>query len=633
MTKVLDRYLVLVPAAGLVAGFVLRMLGEESLTQGVWLGATAVVLLALLVQVVRSLLRGEVGLDLVAALSMAGAIVLGEALAGIVVALMYSGGLFLESYAQGRAQRELTALLRRAPRSAMRLAEGGAVEVAVDDIVPGDRLLVRHGEVLATDGTPEAGEALLDRSALTGESVPVPCPAGGEALSGTLNVGPSFVLVASRPAAASTYAGIIRLVRATQAAKAPLGRLADRYAVWFFFVTVALAAAAGFLSGDPVRALAVLVVATPCPLILAVPIALIAGVSRAAKSGVLVKGSGALEHLARAKVAVLDKTGTVTLGRADLVRIDIAAGFDEGELLRLAAALDQASTHVLAEALVEAARKRRLDLPAPTEVREAPGTGIEGVVAGRDVALGGRTYVGQRVRAGQAMPDDDRTGLAVIFVAVDGDFAGTLAFADRLRPEARQAIADLRRNGMERIVLASGDTRDIAERIGTAIGVDAVHADLTPEQKVALIAAERVHGPVLMIGDGVNDAPALAAADVGVAMGARGAAAASETADAVVLVDRLDRPVEAVAIARRSLALALGSARLGLGLSLAAMCFAAFGYLPPVQGALLQEAIDVLVILNALRALGPPAPLVPAKAGTQLSGPIVSKAGSPLSRG
>ncbi|MFK8251617.1 heavy metal translocating P-type ATPase [Ancylobacter terrae] len=601
--------LVVAPALGLVVGLGVAAAGRGELADRILAAATVPVLAALAVQIAVTLRRGETGLDIVALLSMGGALLLGEALAGAVIALMYAGGQYLEAYAERRAAREMTALLGRVPRTAMRYGAGGLAETPIGELVAGDRILVRHGEVVAVDGEVAQGHAALDQSAITGEALPVERGPGGLVLSGSINAGAPFDLLASRPAAESTYAGIVRLVEAARDAKAPIGRLADRYAIVFLAVTVVIAAAAWIASGDPVRALAVLVVATPCPLILAVPVAIIAGVSRAAKRGVLVKGGGALEALARVKIAVVDKTGTLTYGRAELIAIEACPGIDADEALRLAASLDLASNHVVAAALVEAARERGLALTPPEAVEEQAGTGLEGEVEGRRVRLGSLAFV----RAGIADPDalvpDPALppGALTVAVAVDGRAAAVLHLSDGVREDAAQVLEAWRRAGIGRIVLASGDRADIALAVGSELGVDEIAAELSPGDKVTLVLAERQRGPVMMLGDGVNDAPALAAADLGVAMGARGAAASSEAADAVLMVDRLDRLAEAMAIARRALAIARQSVVAGIGLSVLAMGFAAFGYLTPVQGALLQEAIDVAVILNALRALRAPA--------------------------
>ncbi|WP_092024726.1 heavy metal translocating P-type ATPase [Bradyrhizobium sp. OK095] len=595
------------PAAGLVLGFVLRATGDEQWVELVWAISTLPVLIALLVEIIRGVSRGEFGLDIVAALSMTSALLVGQQLAAVVVALMYAGGQYLEDFAEGHARREMTALLSRAPRTAMRHRDHQLEEIDVELVAAGDRLLIRQGEIVPVDGTLASSLAVLDQSALTGESLPVQRVAGEAVMSGATNAGEAFDLVAARPAAQSTYAGIVRLVEAAQRSKAPMVRLADRYAVVFLVATLAIAGAAWAWTRDPIRMVAVLVVATPCPLILAVPVAIVAGLSRAAHHGILIKGGKALETMARIRSLVVDKTGTLTDGKASVVAIHAAEGLVEDDVIRIAASLDQASKHVIAQALVAEAQRRGLALTVPTEMIETPGEGISGIVEERRAAVGGISYVRAQLAPADRELDPtqalDPPGAVVVWLAVDGRLAGRIVLADELRVGIAALLTKLRGLGVERIVLATGDRRDVADAVTAGLGLDAVRADLTPDQKVLVVLSERKAGPVMMVGDGVNDAPALAAADVGVAMGAKGAAASAEAADAVLLVDTLDRIVPAIEIARRARLIALESVYAGIGLSTLGMIAAAFGYLTPVEGALMQEAIDVAVILNALRVL------------------------------
>jgi heavy metal translocating P-type ATPase len=592
------------PASGLLVGLAVQLAGWPLWADFIWAAGTIPVLGILLVEIVISLRRGDVGLDIVAALSMLAALVFAEYLAAVVVALMYSGGQYLENFAERRARREMTALLARVPRSAIRYRDGRLEEVALDAIVPGDRIVVRKGDVLPVDGIVAEGLAVLDQSALTGEPLPVQQRAGDTVMSGSMNVGEAFHLRASRSAAESTYAGIVRLVAAAQRSRAPMARLADRYAMVFLVLTIALAGVAWFWSGDPIRAVAVLVIATPCPLILAVPVAIVSGLSRAAKHGILIKGGKALETLARVRALVIDKTGTLTHGHARMVSINAVDDLPADEILRLAASLDQASKHVMAEAIVGEAHAKGLALALPSDVVETPGEGVVGCVDGRRVVVGGFRFVIARIVEPRvaALPSR-RPGAAAVAVGIDGKLAGVLILADELRAGTQALLHDLRGLGVERIVLATGDRRDVAEMVAKNLSIDAVRAELTPDQKTLVVLSERKNGPVMMVGDGVNDAPALAAADLGVAMGAKGAAASAEAADVVLLVDQLDRVLPAIKIARRSRLIALESVFSGMGLSLAGMIVAAFGLISPVQGAVLQEVIDVAVILNSLRAL------------------------------
>ncbi len=594
----------MIGAAGLFGGLLFWWWGDEATATLIWRIGVVPVLAALLFEIVRSLARGEVGLDIVAALSMSAALLTGETLAAAVVAVMYAGGNFLESYAEGRARRAMHELLARVPRFATRHRNGGLEDVPLDDVRPGDRLLIRQGDVVPVDGTVASATAFVDTSALTGESLPVRLSQGGSAMSGSTNAGEAFDLVAVRLAKESTYAGIVRLVEEAQQSKAPMSRLADRWSLGFLAVTVALAAATWWLTGDHIRAVAVLVVATPCPLILAVPVALVAGLSRAASYGVLIKGAKFLESMARIRTLVLDKTGTLTEGRPQIARIDSRRGLEEREILRLAAALDQASQHPIAQAIVSEARAKGLVLPVPAEISEFPGEGVAGLVEGRRVVVGGDGFVARHAGHPPGNHVATSAGSVLVAVAVDGHLAGYILMADSLRGGAPRLLTAIRENGVERILLATGDRRDVAEHVAASLKLDGVHADLTPDQKVLLVLSERKNGPVMMVGDGVNDAPALASADVGVAMGARGAAASVEAADVVLLVDHIDRLAPGMEIARGARRIAIESVVTGIGLSLLGMIAASLGYLTPVQGALLQEAIDVAVILNALRVLG-----------------------------
>lgn len=562
-----------------------------------------IVLLALLRQIAVTLFRGEVGLDIVAALSISSAVVFGESLAAAVVALMYAGGQLLEDFAESRARSEMKALLGRAPKTALRYTDGALAEVAIDVLAPGDRVLIRQGDVIPADGVVEHGSALLDQAVITGESTPVLRQAGETVASGASSLDMAFDMKVTKPAGESTYSSIIKLVKAAQEAKAPMARLADRFAIWFLVLTLIIAGAAWLLSGDHLRALAVLVVATPCPLILAVPVAIISGISKAAKRGVLVKGGPVLEALARAESLVIDKTGTLTVGRSRLVDMLPGDKVDASEMLRLAASLEQASGHVTAGSIVEAAREKGLALSQPDDAKETSGKGITGHVDGHAVIAGGTKFVHRQLKLSPIRRPAVLAGQALVAVGIGRKLAGFLVLADAVREDAPQALLRLRQAGIKRIILASGDQREIVERVGRSLGITELHWELEPQDKIKLVQDERRNGAVLMAGDGVNDAPALAAADVGIAMGAHGAAVSAEAADAVLITDKLERIAEAVEIAKRSRRIALQSVYAGLGLSLAGMGVAAFGHLPPVEGALVQEAIDVAVILNALRVL------------------------------
>lgn len=592
---------------GLLVGGLLWQTGVQALASQAWLLGSLPALLALLQGSYVTLRRREAGVDVLALISIATALLLQQELTAAVVAVMLASGRLLESYAERRAGREMSALLARAPRSAHCYRDEVLIEVPLDDIKVGERLLVRHGEVLAVDGLSMSERVVLDESALSGEALPVVHGRGVLLRSGSVNAGDAFEMRAQAIAAESTYAGVVRMVTAAQGSRTPATRLADRYALWFVPLSLSVAGLAWLVSGDPLRALAVVVVATPCPLILAVPVAIVSAISRCAQRGILVKGGAALEALAGAQTVFFDKTGTLTGGQAQLLAMDNAGLVSDDELLRRAASLEQLSQHVIALAVVAAAQARGLELSLPQAVSEEAGAGLSGSVDGQSIAVGALDYVARFASLPPALDEllerSSLAGQAAVVVVLDGRYAGCLLLTDQLRLETPRALRLLRRVGVRRIVMLTGDRSAVAEAIAAGLGVDALHAGQTPADKLAVIQAAGATGATVMVGDGVNDAPALAAASVGVAMGARGATASAEAADIVLLADRLDRLAEAVHIAHHTRRIALQSVMAGMGLSLLAMLCAAAGWLPPLYGALVQELIDVAVILNALRVL------------------------------
>jgi heavy metal translocating P-type ATPase len=601
-----------IAVAALVAGGLLYAIGEGATAQTLWRATVALLAAELAVEVGRTVaVEHGLGVDTIALVAMVGALALGQELAGVVIGLMFSGGASLEAIASRRARRELTALVQRAPKVAQLRLDDRLEEVPVERVQTGDVVVVRTGEVVPVDGTVLSAEAIVDTSTLTGEPLPETVRCGMPVLSGSANAGSPFDVRADHPASDSAYAALVRLVEQAQAQRAPLVRMADRYAAFFLPATLLVAGLAWALSGDPERALAVVVVATPCPLILAAPIALVSGLSRAARAGVIVKGAGAIETLGEARTVLFDKTGTLTVGTPEVRDIVTRNGLGPGELLQLAASVDRMSAHVLGEALVMAANESGLELTMPQDIHEEPGQGIAGSINGRHVLVGSRAFmrasgVPEDEVASAALTTTRGSGEAHVVVAVDGHVAGVIVMADELRPDSHSIVGRLRAEGVRHVAMLSGDRRSVAERVGRELGVDRVYAEQSPEDKLGVVRTVRGDAalrPVIMVGDGVNDAPALAIADLGVAMGATGATVSSETADAVITVDRVDRVADAVHIGKRSLHIARQSVLAGMGLSLAAMAFAALGYLPPLAGALFQEAIDLAVILNALRAL------------------------------
>ncbi len=591
----------------LLAGLTAWIAGAKRMAAALWVAATMLGLAYSTITIGLALRHRRPSVDVIAWLALAGALLVGEPLAGAVIAVMLFTGGVLEARASARARRELSRLASGAPRFARRETTHGLEEISVDRVAVGDTLLVGAGEIVPVDGRLlDAG--VFDESALSGEAVPVERRAGDDVRSGVINAGSAARILATETAARSTYAGVVRLVEQAQAETAPFVRIADRFAVAFVPLTLIVAGLAWAVSGQAVRAVAVLVVATPCPLLLAAPIAIMSGLSRAARLGVILKGGAALERLAAGRVLLFDKTGTLTRGRPTLTDVITEGDMSADEVLRLAASLDQASAHVLAATIVTAARGRGLALSPASGVRERHGYGVEGVVDGHAVRLGKAAWIIDGPVPGWVRRARRRAALdgsLTVFASVDGRASGVLLLTDPLRPDAPRMMRALRDAGIGRMVLVTGDRADIAETVGRIAGVDAVYADRDPGDKLAIVRAEQATAPTIMVGDGVNDAPALAAAGVGVALAARGVTASAEAADVVLTTDRVDGLADAILIARRSHRIARRSAAVGMALSVAAMIPAAAGLLSPTAGAILQEVIDVAAISMALTALLP----------------------------
>jgi heavy metal translocating P-type ATPase len=597
-----------VSLAGLGAGAVCYLSGSHRLATLAWTVTTILGILGAAWWVLDALRHNRLGVDLIALLALGGALLVHEELAGAVIAVMLATGRALEAWAAGRASRELRTLSERAPRQAHLHGTDELKTVPLETVARGNLILVQPGEVVPLDGLVVGAAASTDESALTGEAIPIEHLAGDAVRSGVVNAGGPFDLRVTTSAAESTYAGILRLVEEAAASTPPFVRLADRFAVWFLAATLIIAGVAWGISGELSRAVAVLVVATPCPLILAAPVAFVSGLSRTAQRGVLVKGGGVLERLARCRTLLFDKTGTITIGRPTVAAVVPAGTLSADEILRFAASLDQVSPHVLASAVVQAAVQRGLPLTLPSQVEEVPGAGVRGRVGRHDVTVGRADWVGVASRAEWARLVRRRAeseGALTVFVGVDGTPAGLIVLDDPVRADAGRSIRVLRQAGIDRVMLVTGDRAVVAETVGAVIGVDEVLAERTPAEKVDVVRVEHARAPTIMVGDGINDAPALAVADIGVAIGARGATASSEAADVVLTVDQLDRLGEATVVARRSRRIAVQSVVAGMSMSAVAMMVAALGYLPAVWGALLQEVIDAAVILNALRVLLP----------------------------
>lgn len=615
----------------LVATLVLLQAGLDLQVRVLASAYAAVIVVARAPGMVRSLREGRWGIDLLALTAIASTVAVGEYLAALVVILMLTGGEALENFAQGRAARELRSLLDRAPRFAHREGTGAILgDIPIGEVAPGDILVVRPSELVPVDGELLSGSATLDESSLTGESLPVERSKGEQLLSGAVNGEAAIRMRAAAAAADSQYSRIIALVEEASNSRAPVVRLADRYAVPFTLLALAMAGAAWFLSGEPLRFAQVLVVATPCPLLIAAPVAFLAGTSQAAHKGIIIKNTGTLEQLAKARTAVFDKTGTLTSGRPVLDGIQVAPGPGEAlgsqRILQLAASAEQYSSHVLAASVIEAADSAGLGLLPVQQATESATHGVEAVCDGQRVVVGKAALVrssstGFREAAVQS-------GQLAVYVAVNGDYAGALIMKDPLRRNAVDTLDRLRGLGVRNTMLLTGDARATAAHIAAEAGMGHVQAECLPEDKVNTVAAIRER-PVLMVGDGVNDAPVLAAADVGIAMGAKGATAASESADVVVMLDDLSKVAQAVAIGKRTVAVALVSIWTGIGLSVVLMAIAMTGYIPAVAGALLQELVDLATILNGLRALHGAEP----KSGADLKRDAGLKRGADLTSG
>ena len=553
----------------------------------------------------RGILRGEFAADVVAMLAIAGAIGLQQPLAGLVVVLMQTGGEALETYAVARASSAVEALEADAPRHAHRMVDSVVADIDATSIAPGDTLLVRPGELVPCDGIVLSGTSHVDTSRLTGEPVPAKAMVGTTLLSGSVNQEGALSVRALRTSQESQYARIVELVRRAQASKSPLQRMADRIAVWFTPLALAVCALAWFISGDATRVLAVLVVATPCPLILAAPVAIIGGINRAARRAIIVRTGGALEALAYVQIAVFDKTGTLTIGRPRVHQIVADNGVASDALLALAAAVEQGSGHLLARVVVAEAEARQMRVSIASDLHETAGRGVTGRIDNETVSVGSPDYL----RA--SMPDMavridrmeiDADGLRA-YVGSSNGTLGRIEFADELRDDLHKLFDDLAALGIRDAQLMSGDRAENVAKIAAQLGINNFAGDLSAEDKVRRVQALEASGKrVLMVGDGTNDAPALSAASVGVALAGHGGGVVAEAADVVLLIDDPARVAEAVRIGRRAIYIARQSIGVGLGLSLVGMVLAAFGYLTPIAGALAQEAIDVAVILNALRA-------------------------------
>ncbi|WP_313279150.1 heavy metal translocating P-type ATPase [Timonella senegalensis] len=586
---------------GLV-GLLLWALSFPDATRYLFTAYAIIIVVWQAVDMVKEMLAGKFGLDILAVVAIIATLLVGEYVASWIIILMITGGEALEDFAARRAKRDLSALLDNAPTRAHLLVGEDIREIAASEVAIGDVLLVRPSELVPVDGELLSDAGAFDQSSLTGESIPVEKVAGDEVFSGTLNGQRAVKIRATATTATSQYQQIVDLVAGAEEDQAPTVRLADRYAVPFTVLSLTIAGIAWAVSGNPTRFAEVLVLATPCPLLIAAPVAFISGMSRSAKNKVVVKNGAVLENLSRAGSVYFDKTGTLTQGHPQIARIEPAAeaALDETELLQLAASAEQYSSHVLAAALITEAKTRGIELSSSDEAHEEATNGVTARLNGRKVIVGKLAYVKQF--APSANVAHVEPGETAIYVAVDGMFAGALIARDELRVNARATVETLRRSGVERVALVTGDAQETADSIAEQTGIDTVHAQCLPADKVEIVAQANPR-PIIMVGDGVNDAPALARADVGIAMGARGATVASQAADAVILTDDISRVAAVVEISKRTMRVALQSIWIGIALSVILMLIAAFGFIPATAGALTQEVVDLVAILAALRAL------------------------------
>lgn len=584
-----------------LVGLGLDLGGMDTAAHWVLGAAAGASLIPLLWGMWQDIRTGTYGVDILAATAITTAIVMHEYWAAIVIVLMLSGGESLEDYAEKRASRELDSLLDRAPQKARILRGRKEVSVRVSEVHVGDKIIIKPGEIVPVDAVIIEGTASFDESSLTGESLPQSRGEGGSILSGSVNLDGAITAKAIHTSADSQYEQIIKLVQAASKSQTPFVRLADRYSVPFTLVSFGIAIAAWLISGESIRFLEVLVVATPCPLILAAPIAVISGMSRAAKQGIIIKTGSALERLAEAKTFAFDKTGTLTQGELSVDTIKTFHGYKKADVLAAAASLEQSSNHVLAQAIVAKAKADGLKLTKAKHVKEIAGNGVEANVHGQLVLVGRMQLIQKH---GVTLPKNFEPAnieQTAALIAIDGKLAGVITLKDEIRPESKQTIQKLQKLGIKNIMMVTGDNKATAKSIAKQLNIKTIIAEALPGDKLRAIEAEKLR-PVAFVGDGVNDAPVLTASNVGIALGARGSTAASDSADVVIMQDNLHHVADSVAISKRTFFIAKQSILIGIGMSFVLMLIFSTGKFTPVLGAAIQELVDVVVIFNALRA-------------------------------
>ena len=587
----------------LILAFILLLSGYNKAANIVLATSALINVIPLVWGMIQDLRMGTYGVDILAATAIISSVLFREYWAGMVIVFMLTGGEALEDYAETRAKAELSALLERAPTKAHIFRGRKVVDVPVNEVVVGDKILIKPGEVVPVDGTIVEGTANMDESSLTGESLPAAKTVGQDVLSGSISTDGAITVKALHSAEDSQYSQIIKLVKSAQASKAPFVRMADRYSIPFTLLAFTIALGAWALSHESIRFLQVLVVATPCPLILGAPIALISGMSRAAKHGIIIKTGSALEQLATIKTIGFDKTGTLTKGRPVVQEITTFGKHTKASVLGLAAALEQSSGHILAKAIIHKAENEGTKIAKAKQVTEVPGKGLEAHVKGHNVLVGRLSLMKEKnVQTPTSFKASQVDGTSAL-VAIDGELAGIISFVDEIRPETKKTLSKLKQLGIKHMLMVTGDNKATANKIAKQLGIDQVEAEALPADKLRAVEAVP-NKPVGFVGDGVNDAPVLTASDVGIALGARGSTAASESADVVIMVDNIEQVATGVQIAKRTFFIAKQSILTGIFLSVILMFIFATGKFKPVYGAAIQEVVDVVVILNALRAHG-----------------------------
>jgi heavy metal translocating P-type ATPase len=590
-----------VTVLAVIIGLVLELAGLHTLAH--WLLSIVAIGAAvpLLWDMWQDFRAGKYGIDILAATAIITSVILGQYWAAVVVVLMLSGGESLEDYAEHRAKSELDDLLERAPRTAHVIRKGKTLDVDVKELHAGDKILIKAGEVVPVDAVIIEGTASFDESSLTGESLPQAKQLHDQLLSGSINLDGAVTAKATATAADSQYQQIIKLVQGAAASQAPFVRLADRYSIPFTFAAYAIAVSVWAFSGQAIRFLEVIIVATPCPLLLAAPIALVSGMARASKYGIIIKTGSALERLAGAKTIAFDKTGTLTHGQLSVDQVRSFSDFTDENILGLAASLEHNSNHVVAHAIVAASRQQGLKLSKTKHVKEIPGLGLQATLKGQAVLVGRLSLMEQQGIKLPPKRSRQAVNQTAVYVAIDGELAGVITLRDELRAASKTTLDDLRALGISKFLMVTGDNQATAEAMAKQLGIDHVHAEALPADKLHLLEKTKDR-PLVFVGDGINDAPILAAADVGIALGARGSTAASESADMVIMLDDISRVAAALQIAKETFRIARQSILVGIGLSLILMLVFATGKFPPLAGAIIQEVVDVVVIFNALRA-------------------------------